>query len=119
MATLTVATIAETGLTSTLAAAAAGGDQFANPEDQTTLFEIANASGGSINVTFATQVASAPVAGAGNVTLSNRVVAVANGARMLIGPFPARFNDASGFVQVTYSGVSSVTVGARRLVRVP
>ena len=38
--------------------------------------------------------------------------AVGAGAQKIIGPIPAAFNDASGNVAVTYSGVSSVTVGA-------
>ncbi len=37
-------------------------------------------------------------------------VAVANGAEKMIGPFPrGRFNDANGYVVVTFSGATSVT----------
>jgi hypothetical protein len=118
MAALTVQNIVEAGIVHTLASAAGGGDTFVNPEDQTTFFLIANGGGGSINVTFTSQQTNASVPGVGNVTLSNRVVAVANGTSRMIGPFPPRFNNASGAVAVSYSGVTSVTVAAIRLPKV-
>lgn len=118
MAALSVQTIVEAGLAHTTASAGGSGDTFANPEDQTTFLLVTNGSGGSINVTFTTQQATASVPGAGNVTLSDRVVAVANGATKLIGPFPPRFNNSSGAVAVSYSGTSSVTVAALRLAKV-
>lgn len=118
MATLSVQNIVEAGLANALASAAGGGDVFANPEDQTTFFMITNGGGGSINVTFTSQVTNAAVPGLGNVALSDRVVAVPAGATRMIGPFPPRFNNASGQVAVSYSGVTSVTVGAFRLAKV-
>lgn len=45
--------------------------------------------------------------------VADRTVTVAAGAIKLIGPFPtATYNDSSGNVQVTYSAVTSITVGA-------
>jgi len=118
MALLSTQTIVEAGLANSLASAAAGGDTFVNPEDQTTFFMVTNGGGTSINVTFTNQVATVSVPGAGNVALSDRVVAVGAGATRMIGPFPPRFNNASGQVAVGYSAVASVTVGAFRLARV-
>ena len=118
MALLSTQTIVEAGLANALVSAAAGGDTFVNPEDQTTFFMVTNGSGGSINVTFTNQVANASVPGVGNVALSDRVVAVGAGATRMIGPFPPRFNNAAGQVAVTYSSATSVTVGAFRLARV-
>ncbi|MGL5116512.1 MAG: hypothetical protein ACRC7C_14430 [Beijerinckiaceae bacterium] len=118
MAALTVQNIVEAGLANALTAAAGGGDTFVNPEDQTTFLMVTNGGGGSINVTCTSQVTNAAVPGLGNVTMSDRVVAVPNGATRMIGPFPPRFNNASGAVAVSYSGVTSVTVGAFRLPKV-
>ena len=118
MALLTVQNIVEAGIVPTYAAAAGGGDTFPNPEDQSTFLVVINGGGGSINVTLTSQIATASVPGVGNVALSDRVVAVANGTTRFIGPLPPRFNNAAGQVAVTYSGVTSVTVAAVRLPKV-
>lgn len=116
MATLTPAVITEAGVAISLSAAAGGGDQFANPSDARTYLHVNNGGGGSITVTITAQVASAQVPGKGLMTKANGGGSVANGAAKVFGPFPAEmFNDANGNVQVTYSGVTSVTVGAFRL----
>lgn len=109
MATLTVQTVVVTGLEpAALAAAAAGGDQFANTGRE--FVEINNGSGGDITVTFNSQVAC-------NYGSDHDVaVVVTAGERRLIGPFPTgRFNDASGFVLITYSGVTTLTIGVYKL----
>lgn len=89
-------------------AAASGGDSFIN--DGRTLLYVNNGGGSPITVTIdAKQIAGMP--------FTDPTVAVANGTHKLIGPFPPRyFNDANGRVGVTYSGVSSVTVAAIKLV---
>lgn len=115
MAQLTVQNVVQTGLTETLASAAGGGDSFLNPSDGRTYFKATNGSGASITVTFTRQRTSQLVPGEGNVTLANLAVAVPAGASRLIGPFGDSFNDASGLVQVTYSAVTSLTVGAIRV----
>lgn len=106
MATLTKQQIVQAGLNPSFSAAAGGGDIVA-PGD-TTYLHVKNASGGSINVTV------------DNVTPSNYgtdadlVVAVPAAGERIIGPLPAsRFARASdGMVAITYSGVTSLTIGA-------
>lgn len=109
MATLTVQQIAVTGITPSFASAAVGGDQFLN--NGKCFLEVKNGSGGDITVTIATQATT------GGYAVADQTVTVAatTGDKM-IGPFPPDlFNDSSGYVQVTYSGVTSLTVGAFRL----
>lgn len=107
MATLTVQTPSLTGLDPTLTAASGGGDEFVN--DGATVLHVKNGGGGSINVTVDSQT---PCSQGFDHDV---VVAVPAGAERLIGPFPqARFNDANGKAQVAYSGVTSVTVAARK-----
>lgn len=90
-------------------AAGAGGDQFLNTGN--TGFWIKNSSGGSITVTFAAQN------DCNFGETHDAAVSVPNGTIGFIASrFSAqRFNDSSGYVQVTYSGVTSVTVAAVRL----
>lgn len=103
MATLSVVTSSRDGVAFAPAAAAGGGDAFAN--DGKVALYVDNGGANSINVTFATEVT------VDGLTLPDRVVAVANGVAKLIGPFPTTtYNDANGLVQVTYSEVTSVTV---------
>ncbi len=109
MAQLTLQTASPTGLAITYAAAAGGGDSFAN--DGKTYLHVKNGGGGSINVTINS------VAACDQGFDHDIVVAVANGAEKVIGPFPTgRWNDTNSNVNVTYSGVTSVTVAA---VKVP
>lgn len=111
MATLTPVNPAISGALLALTAAAGGGDQFANLRGNA-YFVINNGGGGSINVTFAAQQTAIPAQGINPpIILANNVVAVAAGAQKIIGPIPAAFNDGNGNVQVTYSGVTTVTVG--------
>ncbi len=104
MATLTTQTISQTGITPSFAAAAGGGDKF-TPGDNTYL-EVINGSGGAITVTVDSKVAS------NYGTDVNDAVVVGAGARAKIGPFPAqRFQGSDGLADITYSGVTSLTVG--------
>lgn len=103
MATLTVADINTAGYTPTYASAAGGGDQFSN--DGKTLIHIKNGSGGSITVTIASQVACSQGG------THNTAVAIPAGEERFIGPFPPdRYCDANGMTQLTYSGVTSLTI---------
>lgn len=112
MATLTPTAIAITGTTQTLAAAAVGGDKFAN--DGLVMLVVTNGSGGSINVTIAAQYLN-ETAPPGYVKTSP-AIAVAAGATKMIGPFVKKaFNDADGNVNVSYSSATTVTVGVFRL----
>ena len=108
MATLTVQEISLTGLTISFAAAAGGGDQFANSGKE--FLYVKNGGGGSINVTVDSQT----LCDQGND--HDAVVAVGAGSEECIGPFnKGRFDDSSENVQITYSGVTSVTVAVVRL----
>lgn len=118
MATLTVQQMARSaGLTVSFAAAAGGGDEMPNP-DGNTLLLVKNGGGGSINVTLTPAVATREVLGDGYgpYTRPAIVVAVNAGAEAIIGPMPPNaFNNASGRVPITYSGVTSVTVAALKM----
>lgn len=113
MAALTKVTPSLAGTATTPAAAAAGGDSVANPRGNTIL-RVVNGGGGSINVTLAAGAnPTRPADGTfPSMTLSAAVIAVAAGATRLIGPIPPAYNDSGGNVQITYSGVTSVTVEA-------
>lgn len=103
MATLTAVTTLPTGVTFAPTAAAVGGDQFLNNGNER--FYIKNASGGSITVTFA------PAGTPGGLALATYTVTVGAGVEKFVGPFsPQYFNNSSGYVTVTYSAVTSVTV---------
>lgn len=107
MAALTVAQLTADGVVTAMVAAAGGGDSFANTGDQ--IFEVNNGSGGSITVTIVTP------ATVGGRAVADVAAAVPAGQRWRFGPFdPALFNDATGSVQVTYSGVTTLTVQAFR-----
>ena len=111
MATLTPVAPAFTGTVFAPAAASAGGDAFANPRGNA-FFYVKNGSGGSLTVTFGAVAGARPADGPyPAMTLSNNAVAVAAGVEKIIGPIPSGFNDGSGNVQVTYSGVTTLTVG--------
>lgn len=105
MAVLTVTAITPTGVTPTLVAAAAGGDQV--PTGNKTFLMVTNGSAGAITVTAVT---TQTVSGLG---VADAAVTVAAGASRFIGPFQAAlFGNASGNADITYSAVASVTVGA-------
>jgi hypothetical protein len=110
MATLTVQEVTRLGVATTYAAAAGGGDSFAPSES--TFIEVRNGGGGSINVTIA-----APKQVLPDLEVTDPVVAVGAGVNKMIGPFPAsQFAQSDdGLADITYSGVTSVTVAAIRL----
>lgn len=102
MATLVAVSPALAGSNLGATAAAVGGDRFLNTGNEQ--LYVKNAGVGSINVTIDAQ-------SDGGVSYTDPVVAVGAGAEKLIGRFdPRKFNDANGYVNVSYSGVSSVTV---------
>jgi hypothetical protein len=112
MATLTVQTFSELGLTATYASCAGGGDVVANNGD--TVLHVKNGSGGSITVTVTKQSSATindPVYGV--MTKANVAVAIGAGAEAFIGPFKVDgFNNSSGQIAITYSGVTSLTIVA-------
>lgn len=108
MAELTVQEIVITGLEATAASAAGGGDTFKN--DGKTFFRAINGSGGDITLTFTTP------GKVGGVAIADPTVVVTAGETREVGPFePSIFNNSSGLVAVSYSGVTSLTVAAIRL----
>ena len=109
MATLATQTISLLGIVPAYSAAAGGGDQF-TPSEKTYL-HVKNGGVGSITVTIVTPLEAAP-----NIAMADIAVTVANGAEKVIGPFGAAlFQNATGLADVTYSGVTSVTVGVFRI----
>jgi hypothetical protein len=113
MAVLTVTQVTLAGTLLGAVAAGAGGDSF--PNDGYTFFYVKNASGASINVTFDAPGALPP--DQANAFDPDVLKPVAAGAERCFGPFTdkARFNDANGRVNVTYSAVTTVTVAAVRV----
>lgn len=108
MATLTVQNTSLAGITPSWVAAAAGGDEFANTGD--CYFEIKNA-GSEMTVTVETP---AKIEGIDIAEITVTVPATTGVKR--IGDFdPAIFNQSTGRIAVTYSSVTSVTVGAFKL----
>lgn len=110
MATLAVQEVTRAGVALTLAAAAGGGDKFA-PSDRTWL-RVTNGGAGAITVTIVT-----PNTLISDVAITDVAVSVGAGATREIGPFPYEHfaNSADGLADITYSGVTSVTVGAFKL----
>ncbi|HEX6468617.1 MAG TPA: hypothetical protein VF069_05925 [Streptosporangiaceae bacterium] len=93
------------GTVVTYAAASGGGGDTFVPADNAVL-HVKNGGGSSTNVTLAT-----PSTVDGDLTVQDRVVAVANGADKFIRIPPAIYRDAStGVGTVTYSVTTSVTV---------
>jgi hypothetical protein len=105
---LIVLTIVQAGVEPALTAAAVGGNSFDN--DGRTFFHVDNASGSLIWATFAAQ---------NNCSLGQAhdiAVAVPAGEERMIGPFEKHiYNDNNDEVVVTYSNVTTVTVGATKL----
>jgi len=112
-ANLTTQTVSS-DFTLSLAAAAGGGDAFLN--DGRTFFVVTNGGGSPITVTVGVQHTSIKVPGLGSVTFAAIPVTVNAGVTKWIAVPKGPYNDSNGRVQITYSGVTSVTVGA---VRVP
>lgn len=116
MAQLTIQSVTQAGATITPVAAAAGGDAFANTNDESTVLEVTNGGGSPITVTITPPNSSYRLPGVGPVTVAAIVVSVPNAGSRRIGPFPAAvWNDVSGNVNAAYSGVTTVTVAAVRV----
>jgi hypothetical protein len=118
VAALSIQSVVPAGITPAYASAAAGGDTVACPPDQLTFLHVKNGSGGSITVTAAPAVASVPNAYAGQQTVPAIAVAIAAGTERMIGPFAPAYIDGNGNLNLTYSGVTSLTIGAFRVPRV-
>ncbi len=110
---LTVQEISRTGKAvqyPLVAATATHGNKFRN--DGKTICRIKNGSGGDITATFD---APGSIDGQAINELAVVIKATGNGTGLDfldIGPFTAVFNQADGYVWVTFSAVTSLTVGA-------
>lgn len=101
MATYTVQTAAQTGITPTQNAVAAS-DKFNN--DGKTILWVENGSGSTLTVTITT------AATAGGVAIADPTVSISNGAKKVIGPFKTSiYNDSNGQITVAYDQTTSVT----------
>ena len=108
MATLTVQDIVLTGLNPSYDSAVAGGDEFAN--DGKTFIHVKNTHGSAWIVTVDS------VAPCSQGYDHNAVVSIPASGERMIGPFDKhRFDDAEGKVQITYNGVTSLSIAAIRL----
>ncbi len=113
MATLSVQVINHTGLSEALAAAAGGGDQFQN--DGRIFLHVKNSNVSTRVVTINSQNNCSQ-----GFDHDIAVTIPANTGDKMIGPFPpGRFDDGSGFVQVTYSTEVDLTIAAIRLISNP
>lgn len=108
MAAIATQNIVPAGVAPSYAAANGGGDTFVPDKD--TFLHVKNGSGGALTVTVAV-----PGTERYGVATADLAVSVPAGAERMMGPFPADvFADSSiaGSAAVTYSGVTSLTIGA-------
>ena len=113
MATLTIQSIVEAGLTANYTSAAGGGDVV--PNDGTIFLHVKNGGGTSVTVTVTAQTTTTTDPSLGAVTKSNVAKAIAAGAEAFIGPLKKQaFNNSQGQIAITYSGVTSLTIAALR-----
>lgn len=103
MALLTATQITRAGVTKTLVAANAGGDTYDN--SLSPYVELNNGSGASITVYAAVYVD-------GQTIIQGRAWVIGAGLRVAIAPMTASYsNPADGKVSLTYTGVTTLTVG--------
>src|SRR5258708_2627996 len=116
MAQLPLTVLLPSGVATAYQAAGAGGDAFGNPSDERSFVHVKNGSVGSITITvLPVQAAAVKIPGVGPLAPPTRSVVIAAGADAMIGPFTAAYTDANNNVNLAYSAVTSVTVGAFRL----
>lgn len=105
---LTVTDISRSGITATLTSAAAAGNKFAN--NGKVFIDISNGYTGAITATFITGRT------VDDLAVADLTVQIASGAEKFIGPFePGTFNDSDGYVNIDFTTVTTVTIGAFRL----
>lgn len=107
MATLTQQQINRAGVADSLTAAAGGGDACEAGVGR--FLRVNNGGGAGITVTLAIPSSSSPIP---NVTYTNVAVSVTNGTSKIIKVGPEMKDPTTGLCTITYSGVTSVTVGA-------
>jgi hypothetical protein len=108
MAILTSQHVTQAGLAPSYATAAGGGDKFAPGNN--VFVHVKNGGGSPVDVTFDSKTPS------NYGTDENLVVSVPASGERMVGPFSAgRFAGTDGLVDVSYSGVTSVTVAVVRV----
>lgn len=111
MAQLTVTPITTGGVAESLVAASAGGDSFLNSGRQ--MLAVKNAGTASITVTVKGGALPCNFGVAGTPAHDLPLTVPNDSVVYLFGPFQTvRHNDATGQVQLAYSAVANVTVGA-------
>lgn len=110
MATLSVESIAESGLDATYNVAAAGGDTFSNDSSARIFLHVKNGDASPHTVTVASIVSSREIQGLGTVTKADASAAIPAGEDRFIGPFP--FTAFGASPDITYDDVTSVTIAA-------
>lgn len=110
MAILAVVSPSLAGVSGAGVAAAGGGDSF--PNDGYTAVLVANGSGAPITVTVDAAGPGGTGPDAAIAFNADITVSVPAGGSRLIGPFTdrRRWNDVNGRVNLTYSGVTSLTI---------
>ena len=104
---LTVQAIVRAGDEPTYEAANSDGEEFDNTGKQ--FLHIKNGSGGSITITIVTP----GTVDEGDLAVADRTIAIPAGKERMIGPFPpATYNQSDETVDVNFSGVTSLTIGA-------
>lgn len=92
------------GLTGSYRGSLSVSDNYIIKNDGKMMLNVKNAGGSNCNVTIVTQNQ------VGGNAISDRVVAVSNGAEAFIGPFPPSiYNDGNGDIDVSFSFITSVT----------
>lgn len=111
MATLTVNEITRAGIDAIPATAAAGGgDKFLNTGRECFILKNADASGKTVTLV------TAATADPDGLAITDKTVTVGAGNSTIIGPFPTGiYNDVDGYMNLTYSAVTSVTVKVFKL----
>ena len=106
MATLATQNVVSAGLAPTYAAASAGGDKVS--PGATTFVHVKNASAGALTVTLVT------AATFNGYAVADLAVSIPAAGERMIGPLTADVfrNSADGLVDVTYSGVTSLTIAS-------
>jgi hypothetical protein len=100
-------TRAGTGLTPAYSAAAGGGDSC--KASSRTFLHVKNGHSSPQTVTIATPGT------VGGLAIADLAVAVPNAAERMIGPIDDVFRDSGGLAQITYSGVTALTIAAIRI----
>lgn len=112
MAELTIQQLDSLGITPSYAAASANGDSFVNTRG--TFVHVKNGGGGSITVGVAVFAAKVTVPDAGEIATDPISIAIPAGQERV---FQAPFGIYGGHPTITYTGVTSVTVGVFQTIR--